>query len=76
MGDRNGYARHLRAMLRVGSGQSTVEFAIVAIVVLIIASGIYTVWSFVSEGALVMHAADSAAHSLGPFQQLRDTFLF
>lgn len=58
------------------AGQGTVEYAVVALVVMAIALGMYAIWSLAGQGTLVEHAADSAAHSLGAYQMLRDTFLF
>jgi Flp pilus assembly protein TadG len=63
--------------LLLGSrGQGTVEFAIVALVVFAMVFGLQALWSQVAEGLLVTHAADTAAHSSGPYQLMRDTFLF
>ncbi len=57
-------------------GQGTVEFVVVALVFLAMTMGIHALWQFVGEGLLVVHAAESASHSLGMYQMLRDTFLF
>lgn len=45
------------------SGQSTVEYALIALVVLAIVAGLWALFSKISDGTFVEHASSFASHS-------------
>ena len=55
----------LGAWLRAEQGQSSVEFALVAIAMLSVMAGIAALWRFGETGGLLRLASEAASHATG-----------